>query len=280
MTGKKGIFFYGWWIVGNGFILQLLASALFFNSTGAYASALHEAYGWSNTSLNLGFSLNRVESGILGPVQGWAIDKFGPSIMIRIGAVLLGGGLILFSSCQSDPIVHNPTGSYEYQKKSFQLNSETSETIQGDLHTGMSPRLYSGILSNGDTIFSVSTLIRLLPEVLDSHQVCGVDSISKVNISLSSMTQLAEGDTNFLIQKGSVKIYLISLNEIWDEDAVFDSTRLSIITNAIDNTPTLSDSLIEIKNKSENLLALFTLLNILSPKKQLFKCTPYNPPIK
>ena len=98
---KRPKIFYGWWIVGNGFILQLLASALFFNSTGAYASALHEAYGWSNTSLNLGFSLNRVESGILGPVQGWAIDKFGPSIMIRIGAVLLGGGLILFSQIDS-----------------------------------------------------------------------------------------------------------------------------------------------------------------------------------
>ena len=94
---KRPKIFYGWWIVGNGFILQLLVSSLFFNATGAYASALHEAFGWSNTSLNLGFSLNRVESGILGPLQGWAIDKFGPAIMIRIGAILLGGGFILFS---------------------------------------------------------------------------------------------------------------------------------------------------------------------------------------
>jgi OFA family oxalate/formate antiporter-like MFS transporter len=94
---KRPKIFYGWWIVGNGFILQLLVSSLFFNSTGAYASALHESFGWSNTSLNLGFSLNRVESGALGPLQGWAIDKFGPAIMIRIGAILLGGGLILFS---------------------------------------------------------------------------------------------------------------------------------------------------------------------------------------
>ncbi|MDP6134529.1 MAG: hypothetical protein QF856_08025, partial [Candidatus Marinimicrobia bacterium] len=150
-------------------------------------------------------------------------------------------------SCQSDPIVYNPTGGYEYQKKSFQINDETSETVQGSLHTGMSPRLYSGILLNGDT---VSTLICLLPEVLDSHQVCSADSISKVNISLSSITQLAEEDTNLLIQKDSIQIHLISLNEIWDEDAVFDSTRLSIITHAINTAPTLSDSLIEINNQS------------------------------
>ena len=160
---------------------------------------------------------------------------------------LLLGGLILFLSCQSDPIVYNPAGGYEYQKKSFQLNKDTSETVQGDLHTGMSPRLYSGILLNGDT---VSTLIRLLPEALDSHEVCSADSISKVNISLSSITQLADEDTNFLIQKDSIQIQLISLNEIWDEDAVFDSIKLATITNAINATPIISDSLIEINNQS------------------------------
>ena len=86
-------------------------------------------------------------------------------------------------SCQSDPIVLNPPGGYEYLKQSFPLNTETSYSFQGNAHTGHSPRLYSGILSNGD---KVSTLIRLLPEVLDSHQVCSADSISEVNISLYS----------------------------------------------------------------------------------------------
>ena len=82
---------------------------------------------------------------------------FTPPFYSRKINFLLLGGLIFFLSCQSDPIVYNPTGGYEYQKKSFQLNKETSETVQGDLHTGMSPRLYSGILSYGDT---VSTFIR------------------------------------------------------------------------------------------------------------------------
>ena len=172
---------------------------------------------------------------------------FTPPFYSRKINFLLLGGLILFLSCQSDPIVYNPAGGYEYQKKSFQLNKDASETVQGDLHTGMSPILYSGILSNGDM---VSTLIRLLPEVLDSHEVCSAHSISKVNISLSSITQLADEDTNFLIQKDSIQIQLISLNEIWDEDIVLDPTKLSTITNTINTTPTISDSLIEIKNQS------------------------------
>ena len=169
-----------------------------------------------------------------------------PFIGRRLHSLLLGG-LVLFLSCQSDPIVFNPPGGYEYKTKSFPLNNETSETVQGELHTGTSPRLYSGILSNGDT---VSTLIRLIPEVLDSHQVCSADSISKVNITLISITQLAVEDTNLLIQQEALKIHLISLSEIWNEDAVLDSNKLAIITETIDPTTLLSDTLIEIKSHS------------------------------
>ena len=133
-----------------------------------------------------------------------------PFIGRRLHSLLLGG-LVLFLSCQSDPIVFNPPGGYEYKTKSFPLNNETSETVQGELHTGMSPRLYSGILSNGDT---VSTLIRLIPEVLDSHQVCGFDNIIKVDILITSIIPIAvKEDTiinDTLFQFNTLKTYLIS----------------------------------------------------------------------
>ncbi|MCH2444930.1 MAG: hypothetical protein MK225_01175, partial [Candidatus Marinimicrobia bacterium] len=146
---------------------------------------------------------------------------------------LLLGGLVLLLSCQSDPIVFNPPGGYEYKTKSFPLINDNSETVQGELHTGTSPRLYSGILSNGDT---VSTLIRLLPQVLvlDSHKVCRAESISIVNFKLNSITQLAEEDTNLLIKMDAIQINLISLSEIWNEDVVLDSTKLAIITESMD----------------------------------------------
>ena len=135
---------------------------------------------------------------------------FTPPFYSRKINFLLLGGLILFLSCQSDPIVYNPAGGYEYQKKSFQINDETSETVQGDLHTGMSPRLYSGILSNGDM---VSTLIRLLPEVLDSHEVCGSDNIINVDILLTSIIPIAVKEdtmiTDTLFQFDALKTYLI-----------------------------------------------------------------------
>ena len=43
----------------------------------------------------------RAESGILGPVQGWAIDRFGPRSMMRIGMVLFGAGFIYLSRIDS-----------------------------------------------------------------------------------------------------------------------------------------------------------------------------------
>ena len=148
------------------------------------------------------------------------MKTFTPPFYSRKINFLLLGGLILFLSCQSDPIVYNPTGGYEYQKKSFQINDEISETVQGDFHTGMSPRLYSGILSIGDT---VSTLIRLLSEVLDSHEVCGSDSIINVDILLTSITPIAVKEdtiiTDTLFQYNELKIYLISSDD-FREDVV------------------------------------------------------------
>ena len=47
------------------------------------------------------FALSRAESGILGPLQGWLIDKFGSRMMVRIGMVMFGIGFILFSQTDS-----------------------------------------------------------------------------------------------------------------------------------------------------------------------------------
>ena len=156
-----------------------------------------------------------------------------PSLLSRIFNILRIGGLILFLSCQSDPIILNPPGGYEYLKKSFSLNAESSESIQGDLHTGMSPRLYSGILTSGD---AVSTLIRLLPQIFDSHQVCSTDSIVDVRVVLTSTTPIAMiEDTTFIdtfIQLNVIKAYLILLPQI-DEDAVIKSNDLIFLDSEL-----------------------------------------------
>lgn len=93
--------FYGWWIVVAGFWIQLLVGALLNQAYGAYVVLLQREFGWSKTMLSGAYSLTRVESGILGPVQGWMLDRFGPRAVMRVGMVLFGGGFIAFSQVQS-----------------------------------------------------------------------------------------------------------------------------------------------------------------------------------
>jgi sugar phosphate permease len=93
--------YFGWWIVAAGFSYQILHSSLLFLSQGAYLIELQTAFGWSKSSISGAFSLLRVESGLLGPVQGWMIDRFGPRPVMLIGTVLFGLGFILFGFIDS-----------------------------------------------------------------------------------------------------------------------------------------------------------------------------------
>jgi nitrate/nitrite transporter NarK len=101
VTGRRGRFFYGWWIVGAGFGIEVLIGALLFHAYGAYVVLLREEFGWSRTMLSAAFAMARAESAILGPVQGWLADRFGPRTFIRIGMVVFAAGFMLFSQVGS-----------------------------------------------------------------------------------------------------------------------------------------------------------------------------------
>ena len=92
--------FYGWWIVSAGFGLETLIGGLMFHAYGAYLVLLREEFGWSKTMLSAAFAMARAESGILGPVQGWLTDRFGPRVLIRVGMTIFSLGFILFSQIQ------------------------------------------------------------------------------------------------------------------------------------------------------------------------------------
>ena len=93
--------FFGWWIVAGGFSLQLLIGSLMIHSFTAYFPLLQSQFGWSRGVLSGAFALSRAESGLLGPLQGWLIDKIGPRMMARIGILLFGIGFIYFSQINS-----------------------------------------------------------------------------------------------------------------------------------------------------------------------------------
>lgn len=95
--------FYGWWIVAGGIGLQLLANALYSSSFGAYFVYFQREFGWSRTAIAGVFSLARLEGGLLGPLQGWLLDRLGPRAILRTGLVIFGLGLMLVSTIDSLP---------------------------------------------------------------------------------------------------------------------------------------------------------------------------------
>lgn len=70
-------------------------------SYGAYMVLLQDEFGWSKALVAGAFALTRVESGILGPLQGILVDRFGPRLILTIGTVIFGVGFMLFSQVES-----------------------------------------------------------------------------------------------------------------------------------------------------------------------------------
>ena len=93
--------FYGWWVLAACFGLQILTSNFTLQSFGAYISVMQPEFGWSRTSFAVAFSIQQAGSGILGPLQGWLIGRFGARSILRVGIVVFSVALMLFSRVNS-----------------------------------------------------------------------------------------------------------------------------------------------------------------------------------
>ena len=103
MLRPEGKVFYGWWIVAACSGIQWLAAMTWMHSYGAYTLELQAEFGWSMSVLSLAFALTRLESGLLGPAQGWLVDRFGPKRVLIIGTLIFGVGFFWFSQVNSIP---------------------------------------------------------------------------------------------------------------------------------------------------------------------------------
>ena len=74
-----------------------LSGGLFFHAFGAYFVFLQAEFGWSRTLISGAFSLSRLESGFLGPIQGWLINRFGSRACVSVGLIIFALGFFLFS---------------------------------------------------------------------------------------------------------------------------------------------------------------------------------------
>ena len=97
----RGRVFYGWYIVAGGIVINMLMGGLVMHSFNFYVAELKNEFLWSATLFGIAFMITRIESGVLGPIQGWLIDRFGPQTMMRIGILSTTIGMLAFSQLWS-----------------------------------------------------------------------------------------------------------------------------------------------------------------------------------
>ena len=93
--------FYGWWIVLAGFATGYFSSGAFFFGFSAFFNPIVSRFGWSHAVTSIAFSIQRTETGVIGPFVGPLVDRFGPRYVMVSGGFLMGLGFILLSRINS-----------------------------------------------------------------------------------------------------------------------------------------------------------------------------------
>jgi MFS family permease len=89
--------FYGWWIVAVGIIMAILNGAFYTYGFGVFYVPLLRELGASRAALGGVIGLSRLEGGLIAPVAGWLIDRYGPRKLLYFGVISVGFCFILFS---------------------------------------------------------------------------------------------------------------------------------------------------------------------------------------
>jgi cyanate permease len=97
---REGKVFYGWWIVAATFIVLLIGLSSGFYTVSVFLEPLRQTFGWSATRVSIGFTLAALLVGLLSPVVGVAVARFGVKKVQLYGATTIGLALLMLGSMQ------------------------------------------------------------------------------------------------------------------------------------------------------------------------------------
>ncbi len=98
---KSSKIFYGWWIVVASFFIALYVGGAVFYGFTAFFEPIQNETGWSYTQISLAASLRGLELGLLSPLVGILVDRWGPRKLIFGGVLITVLGLLLLGSTSS-----------------------------------------------------------------------------------------------------------------------------------------------------------------------------------
>ncbi len=95
-----------WWIAIAGCLAHAVNTGLSYFGMSVYFPSFEREFGWSRTAISGAFSLARIESGLTGPLEGYATDRIGPPKMMFIGIILSAWGFLFLSLVNSLPMLY------------------------------------------------------------------------------------------------------------------------------------------------------------------------------
>jgi len=95
-----------WWLVIAGCITHAVNTGFSYFGMSAFFPSFEREFGWSRTAISGAFSLARIESGLLGPIEGYLTDRIGAQRMLFIGLVICSLGFLSLSRVNSLPMLY------------------------------------------------------------------------------------------------------------------------------------------------------------------------------
>ena len=93
----RGVYF-GWYMLAGACVMNALGGTVVWQGFAVFFIPVAESLGITYWQTSLAFALARAENGVLGPITGWALDKFGYIPLIFFGAMMTGVGYIILST--------------------------------------------------------------------------------------------------------------------------------------------------------------------------------------
>ena len=93
-ASSQGRFFYGWVIVVSCVFISLVIFGIRY-SFGVFFTPLEEEFGWSRATTSGIFSTYMILASLFAIISVWALDRYGPKIVLVSMGIITGIGLLL-----------------------------------------------------------------------------------------------------------------------------------------------------------------------------------------
>ena len=100
--------FYGWFIVATAFLFMMLIVGFATYGLPLFFPLWVSEFGWRRDQITFGNTLSKLIVGpVLGFVAGWAMEKFGPKVVMFFGALCAAGAMLGFGLMSSLPLLYS-----------------------------------------------------------------------------------------------------------------------------------------------------------------------------